>query len=142
MITTDDSEIILQLRDEKPSICWPGYWSLLGGQIEPGETAMEAVLREIHEEAGITPADIAEVTVTPHDPAKAPPRVFLGTWSGSEGDLVLGEGQALKLFPLDGLPDRMPPHIRDYIGQLGAAPRIRHRSSSGPSRPVPRHTAP
>ncbi|MCX5376135.1 NUDIX domain-containing protein [Streptomyces sp. NBC_00091] len=126
MITTEESEIILQLRDEKPNICWPGYWSLLGGQIEPGETAMEAVLREIHEEAGIAPAAIVEVAVTPHDPAKTPPHVFLGTWGGSEGDLILGEGQALKLFPLDALPDRMPPHIRDYITQLGDASAIQH----------------
>ncbi|EPH46468.1 putative 8-oxo-dGTP diphosphatase [Streptomyces aurantiacus JA 4570] len=118
VILTSRQEIILQHRDDKPEICWPGYWSLPGGGAEPGETPMDTVLREIKEETGVVPDEIAEVPVTPYEPAKNPPHVFLGSWDGAEQDLVLGEGQALRLFPMSQLPQKMPPHIRHYIDQL------------------------
>ncbi|GAA2299783.1 hypothetical protein [Streptomyces violaceusniger] len=68
----------------------------------------------------LTPDSIEEAVVTPYDPLKTPPHVFLGAWEGEENELVLGEGQALRLVPLALLPERMPPHIRHYILQLTA----------------------
>jgi dATP pyrophosphohydrolase len=35
-----------------------GLWSLIMGRLEPGETGMQAIRREIQEEAGITVADL------------------------------------------------------------------------------------
>ncbi|MFI0821487.1 NUDIX domain-containing protein [Streptomyces sp. NPDC021098] len=121
VLLTSRREIILQLRDEKPDIWWPGHWSLPGGGREPGEAPIDTILREIKEETGIVPDTIEEAAVTPYDPLKTPPHVFLGTWDGEEGELVLGEGQALRLVPLDRLPEPMPPHIRHYILQLTSA---------------------
>lgn len=40
---------LLMLRREE------GLWSHVGGAVEPGETAWQAVLREIHEETGLQP---------------------------------------------------------------------------------------
>jgi 8-oxo-dGTP pyrophosphatase MutT (NUDIX family) len=120
VILTSRREIILQLRDEKPDIWWPGHWSLPGGGREPGEAPIDTILREIKEETGIVPDTIEEAAVTPYDPLKTPPHVFLGTWDGEESELVLGEGQALRLVPLARLPEKMPPHIRHYILQLTA----------------------
>ena len=46
-------EILLYLRDNKPTIPFPHYWDLFGGATEPGETHEEAVIREVEEELGI-----------------------------------------------------------------------------------------
>ena len=43
-------EILLQLRDDKPSLEYPNCWGTFGGQIEEGETPQEALVREIREE--------------------------------------------------------------------------------------------
>ena len=40
----------MQLRDEKPSIVYPGNWGLFGGSIENGESVCEAASRELKEE--------------------------------------------------------------------------------------------
>ncbi|WP_223291089.1 NUDIX domain-containing protein [Streptomyces avicenniae] len=121
LILTPDGRIVLQLRDDAPDIRWPGHWSLPGGGQEAGETPRDTILREIREETGITPDTLREVTVTPHDVRKTPPHVFVGTWSGREADLVLGEGQELRLFPVAELPTPMPPHVRHYIRHLTRA---------------------
>lgn len=48
-IKKDDE--ILMLNRESPS--WMGRWNGVGGKIEPGETSLECILREVREETGI-----------------------------------------------------------------------------------------
>lgn len=50
-IFRDDGKLLIGLRGKDPR---RHVWSLPGGHIEPGETASDAALREIHEETGIT----------------------------------------------------------------------------------------
>ena len=45
-----EDRVLLQLRDDIPDIPWPGMWGTFGGQIEVGETPLEAIKREIREE--------------------------------------------------------------------------------------------
>lgn len=40
-------------RDDRPGLLWAGYWDLPGGGIEPGETPLDCVLRETHEELSL-----------------------------------------------------------------------------------------
>src|ERR1044071_6247603 len=45
---------LLFLRDDKPAIPYPNRWDLLGGLVEPGETAEQAIRREMLEELELT----------------------------------------------------------------------------------------
>jgi 8-oxo-dGTP diphosphatase len=45
-----EGKFLMQLRDNIPTILYPGLWGLFGGHIEAGETPEIAVVREIAEE--------------------------------------------------------------------------------------------
>ncbi|MBU0620249.1 MAG: Nudix family hydrolase [Gammaproteobacteria bacterium] len=42
------------LAQRPPDKIWSGYWEFPGGKVEVGETAFHALVRELHEELGIT----------------------------------------------------------------------------------------
>jgi 8-oxo-dGTP pyrophosphatase MutT (NUDIX family) len=50
---------LLQIRDDRPGILHPGAFGLFGGGVEPGESAGEAMARELEEEIGHVPGDLA-----------------------------------------------------------------------------------
>jgi 8-oxo-dGTP diphosphatase len=52
LLIKPDGSVLLQLRDEKPSILYPGYWTIPAGSLEPGETPQEGAVRELLEETG------------------------------------------------------------------------------------------
>ena len=52
------NKFLLQLRDDKPTIYWPGQWAFFGGHLEPGEFPEVAMRRELIEEIGYAPAAI------------------------------------------------------------------------------------
>ena len=51
VILNEQGEFLLSSRPEgKP---YAGYWEFAGGKVEAGETELEALQRELHEELGI-----------------------------------------------------------------------------------------
>lgn len=53
IIATDDGRYLLQHRDAKPTIFYPDHWGCFGGALEPGESPMDALRRELSEELGL-----------------------------------------------------------------------------------------
>ena len=52
-LRSEENLYLMQLRDDEPSIVFPGQWGLFGGTIEIGESTCEAASRELEEEIGI-----------------------------------------------------------------------------------------
>lgn len=89
-------EVLLYLRDDKPTIKFPNTWCLPGGYIEPGEQPHECIRREIEEEMGV----VLDV-VSPLVSATRSYGIEHTFWTEIDLDLdhvVLTEGQRLKWF--------------------------------------------
>lgn len=50
VILVQDGAVLLQHRDDIPTIRFPGCWAIFGGHVEAGETPEEAARREVEEE--------------------------------------------------------------------------------------------
>jgi len=62
VIVLDDGRYLLQLRDLKPGIFYPGHWGLFGGAIDRDETPEAALRRELQEEIGLVVGDLRPLT--------------------------------------------------------------------------------
>ncbi|MBV2364973.1 NUDIX domain-containing protein [Streptomonospora nanhaiensis] len=121
VITNDAGELLLHLRDDIPTITWPGHWSVLGGGCDPGESPRAAIVRELQEEAGLAlpPDAFTELFEVPdvHGSGQLI-TVFAVQWNGDAQALPLGEGVKLDWVAPDQLPGlTIPPFIRDAINR-------------------------
>jgi 8-oxo-dGTP pyrophosphatase MutT (NUDIX family) len=62
VIVLDDGRYLLQLRDLKPGIFYPGHWGLFGGAIDADETPEAALRRELGEEIGLVAEELRPLT--------------------------------------------------------------------------------
>ncbi|MCZ1013767.1 ATP-binding cassette domain-containing protein [Streptomyces albulus] len=108
LLVNDRGQYLLHLRDAHKEIHDPGTWSLPGGAPEPGETAHEALARELCEEAGLAVPDLAPFVLLrrsgPDGVLRGHIQVFLGHWNGDAAALPLTEGVMLHWFDAGTLP--------------------------------------
>jgi len=50
ILLVGEAGYLMQQRDARPDIWYPGYWGLFGGSLESGEDPAEALARELEEE--------------------------------------------------------------------------------------------
>jgi len=105
LIVTPDARYLMQHRDEKPGIFFPGWWGCFGGAVEPGESPADAIRRELHEELGWRPESVAHFATLGLDFSFAGfgvlPRHFfvVEIEAHAVGGMHLAEGQGLALLP-------------------------------------------
>jgi 8-oxo-dGTP pyrophosphatase MutT (NUDIX family) len=100
-ILYQDDRLLLQLRDDIPTILYPGCWALFGGHLEPGESPIQAVKREIWEEIGFKMTD--PVYFRPYSDQVAIRHVFSHPLTVPLSALNLQEGWDLALISLDDI---------------------------------------
>ena len=95
-----EGKLLLQNRVKKD---WQG-WTLPGGHIEPGESIVEAVKREIKEETGLTvnSAELRGVKQFPIDEGRY--IVFLFRTDDFTGELLSSEEGKMQWFDRSELP--------------------------------------
>ena len=104
-------QIILNLRDNKPTIPYPNCWDLLGGGIEPNETPEETIIREMKEEIEIDLNDFHHFKTY-----QFTDRTEYSFWKLVDFDLSilpLNEGQKLQWFSKDDI-ELMPEETVAY----------------------------
>lgn len=103
LLHTSDGKLIMQLRDDKPGIDYPGYLTLFGGLCRAGESPKAGAIREIREELGLE-LDESKLSLWRHydKPAErdgSPARLHIFSY-GAHVDpavLVVREGQGYQL---------------------------------------------
>ena len=103
-----DGKILLQQRDDRPDLTYPGYWTTFGGKVEDGETPDEALHRELLEEIELQlPMTLWKVEDYPiqRDGQQfiVENHIYVGYIDREAKDIVLNEGQALGYFSLEDL---------------------------------------
>ena len=111
-------ERVLLLRGAPDKKLWANRYNGLGGHIEPGEDPLQAALREVQEEAGITPTRLqlkGLIHVTRAEPPGIMLFVFVGTapagalLASAEGEVEWVALAALATLPVvEDLPVLLP----------------------------------
>lgn len=92
--------ILLQLRDDIPTIPFPGMWAIPGGMLEPGEAPLACVVREVEEELGarIPPAEVTHLLTRTR--SYGIEHTFTARLDVAAEDIRLTEGQRVAWFPV------------------------------------------
>jgi 8-oxo-dGTP pyrophosphatase MutT (NUDIX family) len=100
---------LLQLRDQKPNIFYPGHWSVFGGAMDPGETISQGLRRELREELSLSdialkPFTSVAIGFSYCGLGKIVRHYFVAEIDDSILErLRLGEGQEMRVFPVSEL---------------------------------------
>ena len=90
------NEVLLVLRDDKPSIACPNMWDLPGGHVESSETPAECIVREMLEEIEVAVEGCALFRV--YEFSDRTEHVFTQRAEFDVERMVLHEGQMLRWF--------------------------------------------
>lgn len=98
MIPYWENKVLLQLRDQKAGIVFPGHWGFFSGAIEAGEEPEQAARRELNEELSYQPRELMKLTTEKVPEENILSHVYYCPLDISLSALLLQEGMDLGLF--------------------------------------------
>ena len=117
MITDDQGRVLVQERLPKPSNPWSGL-TFPGGHVEPGETVVASVIREVQEETGLTVFNLQNCGyIQWYNPVKQSQYfVFLFKTSTFSGELTGSVEGNVKWMTLEEmLAGKLAPNMLKYL---------------------------
>ena len=117
MITDVAGRVLVQERLPKPSNPWSGL-TFPGGHVEPGETVVASVIREVQEETGLTVSNLQNCGyIQWYDPLKQSQYfVFLFKTCTYTGELKGSAEGNVKWMTLDEmLAGQLAPNMQKYL---------------------------
>jgi 8-oxo-dGTP diphosphatase len=104
MFISSDGRVLLGLRSPAKRT-WPGYWDIIGGHVEDGESLDDALVRESQEEVGVMPRQFRLIATfkerRPEIHGDALHHVYAVTsWQGGNPTNVCDEHTELKWFSI------------------------------------------
>jgi 8-oxo-dGTP diphosphatase len=124
-------EVLIYLRDDKPTIPFPNQWDLPGGGREGDETPEQCALRELHEEFGLR-IDAERIhwarAYGGPPPGQHVTHFFVATLIDGEAEAIVfgDEGQHWRFMPVDeflaheGAIEHLRQRLADYLAARGA----------------------
>jgi 8-oxo-dGTP diphosphatase len=126
-----DGRILLGLRAPSKKV-WPGHWDTIGGHVENGESLDDALVREVQEEAGVTPTQFRLIaTVRERQPERygdALHHIYAVTaWQGGDPANMCDEHTELRWFSIGEMRGLANIVDADYpsLAELGMAGGVR-----------------
>jgi 8-oxo-dGTP pyrophosphatase MutT (NUDIX family)/2'-5' RNA ligase len=114
----DGSRVLLGRRTPRPERRYPGVWDAPGGKREPGESLLEALVREVREEAGVEPLAAAPLGCF-HDGERADAFYLASAWQGELSNRDRREHSRLEWIALQAMADLpLAPTTRRALARL------------------------
>lgn len=117
LLANSDGAVLLNLRDDAPSVLHPGHWAIIGGGVEEGEDLFEALRREVREEIGYGLEGAQEFCrIIDWEGRRHLVVVYVSTIDAPIGELSLGEGREIRFFPPEQLESLLvTPFVREVL---------------------------
>jgi 8-oxo-dGTP pyrophosphatase MutT (NUDIX family)/2'-5' RNA ligase len=100
----DGARVLLGQRTRRPGRRYPGAWDAVGGKPEDGEALLEALVREVREEAGVEPLAAAPLGCF-HDGERADGFYLATEWRGEVRNVDRQEHDRLEWVTLSDAVD-------------------------------------
>jgi 8-oxo-dGTP pyrophosphatase MutT (NUDIX family) len=123
-----DRRVLLGYRSQDKR-AYPAVWELPGGVVEPGESELDALARELREELGvhIATGSASHLCRMAAGPAEAPALLsawLVLDWEGTPANVAPEEHDDIRWFDIDDLPPPVHVPVRSaLVAAIRALPR-------------------